>query len=272
MTDYRMADNANQYRSPRRAPISGRVVLHDTGSLLDRIGADLGAENSTRFMETDDGPHSYHEIGDTDSEILLLPDHVEAFGAKGGVNWDAWHICIGCHPNDLDIDDPATFILIDYLARRSVAFWLRHGFDPLKARWLSADDGRTFGVLHHGDLQGDRSDAWSQHPQREQLDALFMARVAHHAGSTPSPQPSEEDVMHPVLICYHAKKKGHFLVEGSTVKPVNGEADLAVYRQQCQLEANQPERQRRWLDLSTPGADQGPLIDALIRANTTVPA
>lgn len=93
-----------------------------------------------------------------------------------------------------------------------------------------------------------------------------VAQRLDTAAPAPRPQPSEEDVMHPVLICYHAGRKGHFLVEGSTVRPVKTPADLAIYRAQCKLEANQPERQRRWIDLSTPGADQSSLIDALERS------
>lgn len=196
---YRLLDDTDQYRAPRRAPISGRVVVHDSASWLDRIAPDTGAENVLRFIETDDAPHSYHELGDTDSGLLLLPDEVEAFGALGGVNRDAWHICIAARPEDMNVNDPLTFLLLDWLAQRMVAFWQRNGFDPLEATLLSKEDGAVFGWLHHGDLQSDRSDAWAHHPQRHQLDHLLVERIAFHAN--PNPLPPEADM--PAFIARH---------------------------------------------------------------------
>ena len=181
---------STQSRSPRRAKLSGRVVLHDSASALDRIAPDTGAENVAGFISRRTDAGSYHELGDSDSGIVMLPDDVEAFGALNGVNHDAWHICIAANPDDMDPENDQTVSMIRWMGHRIVAFWQRNGF-PTDARFITAGDGATFGLIHHGDLQADRSDAWARHPQRAALDAMLLAEIFVAAGGF---QPEEDDM------------------------------------------------------------------------------
>jgi hypothetical protein len=85
-----------QYREPRRAPVSGVIVMHTAESALDQIGADEGAENVARFIEQRTDPGSYHTLVDTDSRVRLVPFTAEAYGDRTGSNPHAVHISFAC--------------------------------------------------------------------------------------------------------------------------------------------------------------------------------
>lgn len=179
----------DQFIQPRRGRITGQVGFHCNAALLDRVAPDMSAENTFGFILNDPAPHSYHEMCDSDSLIIMLPDNVEAFGAKGGYNRTLWHFCICGVPAEFKANDWATRIMVGQAAVQMVAFWRRNGFDPIEcARFLTkaeVDAGKP-GIVHHGTLQGDRSDAWAHNANRAELDALLISAIHDAAGSTPT--------------------------------------------------------------------------------------
>ena len=73
----------------RQKPIV-HIVAHTAENTPDYIGQDGGAEAVASFQSRVERPSSYHEIGDSDSYVTMLPDEAVAFGARGA-NADGWH-------------------------------------------------------------------------------------------------------------------------------------------------------------------------------------
>lgn len=176
-----------QYRSPRRAAISGCVVVHTSES-----GPGTAALNVANFIAHRSDPGSYHAICDDMLTVDMLPDDVEAFGALNGVNWWAWHICAATDASAWTLDPSWDRKCIANMGAAIRAFWTRQGRDPNSLGWITAADafaGKP-GLVCHGDLQpADRTDAWSKHPQRAQLDAALLAAIR---GSAPVPVPAPQ--------------------------------------------------------------------------------
>lgn len=85
----------SQYRQPRRARLTGAIVLHDAENATDLDGADTGAEAVARFISTrTDAAGSYHTVVDRDSIVRLVPYDWEAFGEGTGGNPWALHLSL----------------------------------------------------------------------------------------------------------------------------------------------------------------------------------
>lgn len=196
--------NYQQYRTTRRAPISGVVIVHDAESIVDLIAPDLGAENVTGFITTRSDAGSYHSLSDSGGCIRLAPDtyetwHVAQHVNGVGYNWHAYGVSAACRTSDWSADpsNPKywwTVATMGHMARDCVRFWLDNGFDPkVCARWLTRAqaDARVPGLAHHGTVQpGDRSDAWATHPEHAALDEMFLTAIR---GAIQFP--NEEDAM-----------------------------------------------------------------------------
>lgn len=216
VSGYYAIDNAGSYkqwRSPRRAPISGVVVVHNTDSALDRIAPDRGAENVAGWIVRDPNPHSYHELYDTDSTVVMLPDDVECFGVETGDNRHAWQCAFAAKTADFVPDDMATLTMFARAAVGIVGFWTRNGFDPAECnRWLDyhqAHDLRWPGLVHHGVLQPyNRSDAWSNDADRPALDDRLQRAISAYIGLHPEPAPRRDRYMATNLILSNADGRG----------------------------------------------------------------
>ena len=210
---YYLLDNPparDQFRSPRRAPISGVVVVHNSG------GRRTSAANLAGFIQRRSDPGSYHELGNhRDDWIVMAPDDVEAYGCATGDNRHAWHVCLTGNDGDFAVGDAATEAGIFQLSRRIVAFWQRQGItNPVLSRTLTYDEAHNRkipGIIHHGVIQpADRSDLWAKAPQRKALDARLLERVRE---VFKAPEEEEEEVK-PILL---ADSKGRvWLVFGNT--------------------------------------------------------
>lgn len=91
MAEY-LVDNPpriQQYRRPRRLPLSGVIVLHSAENLPDVRPPDTGAEDVSRFIRDRTDYGSYHTLGDSDSAVRLVPFDAEAFHV--GVHRINWH-------------------------------------------------------------------------------------------------------------------------------------------------------------------------------------
>jgi len=86
----RRANGLRFHGYPTRTKPVRVIVIHTAENTPDYVGEDGGAEAVARFQSTTDRPSSYHQLGDSDSVIEMLPDEAVAFGAKGA-NADGLH-------------------------------------------------------------------------------------------------------------------------------------------------------------------------------------
>jgi hypothetical protein len=207
-----------QFRSPRREPLSGIVVVHTSESIMDNVGPDTGAENVAEFISRRSDPGSYHELIDSDSVVPLVPDDYESFQvAADGHNRHAWGVSFACRSSDLDPDAEWTRRAIAIAGVRIREFWQRNGFDPNDAaRWISRDDAvarRGPGLVTHGTVQpADRSDAWTTHPRRVELEQMLAAAITNTA--QPIPVPPEEPDVYAYSIAGHEARGQLWLLYG----------------------------------------------------------
>lgn len=198
-----------QFRASRREWISGVVVAHTFEGLFDDAGPDTGAERGAEFIRGRiDAPGSYHDLGDSDSAIQLIRDDCEAYQvAVGGHNRHAWAYCFTCRTTDLHPADGWTHRAMAVAGPRIRSFWDRNGFcADCSARWLTnaqvehlrrhrewCHHGlKVGGLTTHGQLQpADRSDAWTRHPFRAELEQLLVDAIR----GVITPDVPEEDDM-----------------------------------------------------------------------------
>jgi hypothetical protein len=190
---YYLLDNPpaiQQFYLGRPRPLSGGVLLHTTESMMDNTGPDTGAENVAAYIARRQEYGSYHVIVDSDSTVNLLPDNAVAYHCgAGGYNGVTWGISFACRTTDLNPDGNWTKAAMANAARAIHGFWSRNGFDPVaSARMIPAIETQSRpGMSTHGDAQPvDRSDAWTRHPQRAQLEALLIANIKSLSVPTPS--------------------------------------------------------------------------------------
>jgi len=202
---YYLLDNppATQQFYPSRAnKLTGGVLIHTTESIMDSVGPDTGAENVADFIRRRSDYGSYHVIVDSDSAVALMPDSYTAYHcAANGYNSRTWGISFACRTSDLSPDSEWTKRAMKNAAREIVAFWQRNGFDPkASARFIPAIQTQSSpGMSTHGEAQpADRSDAWTRHPRRAQLEALLLTEMAKLNG--PGTTDPEEDEMKSVIV------------------------------------------------------------------------
>jgi len=202
VTGYYLLDNPNphcpQYSNYRNGRLSGGVLLHTTES-----SQAAGAEPIARWIATQRTDYgSYHAIFDADTTIPMAPDGYTTWHcAASGYNSTTMGVSFACRTVDLNPDDDWTKRAFGQAARWLVDFWVRNGFDPVaSAAFIPAPDTRVRpGLTTHGDAQPvDRSDAFTRHPQRPQLEALLLAEIAK--AITPTPPDPEEDTVRQVMI------------------------------------------------------------------------
>jgi hypothetical protein len=202
MTSYYLLDNppaTQQFYPSRPRPMSGGVLIHTTESIMDNVGPDTGAENVAGFISRRLDYGSYHVIVDSDSAVALVPDTYVAYhcGASG-YNGSTWGISFACRTTDLDVNSDWTRKAMRIAAREIVGFWRRNRFDVAAAnRFIPAMQTQTSpGMSTHGEAQpADRSDAWTRHPQRPQLEALLRNEIAAQSATNPSiPTPPGVDL------------------------------------------------------------------------------
>lgn len=183
-----------QYRYPRRAPISGMVGVHSTESIMDDVGPDTGPANVADFIARRTDYGSYHEIVGSQGYVPMAPDDYETWHIAADLhNWHSWGISAACRSTDFDPDHPWTQATITIMGQRIAAFWERNQFDPHQcARWITREEALQHipGLIHHGDAQpADRTDAWTRHPRRADLDQMLIDAILRAVGSG-----DEEDV------------------------------------------------------------------------------
>jgi hypothetical protein len=199
---YYLVDNPNpyakQYSEYRNGKLSGGVLLHTTESPKGR-GA-LPIANWIATQRRDYG--SYHAIFDADTTILLAPDNYTVWHcAANGFNSTTMGVSWACRTSDLDPADEWTRKAFKRCAVWLVDFWKRNNMDPLEsARFIPAPDTRNRpGLTTHGDAQPvDRSDAFTRHPKRAELEKLLIGYVIELV--EPKPIPGQDCKMKRVIM------------------------------------------------------------------------
>jgi hypothetical protein len=171
-----------QFHTTRANALTGGVLLHTTESVMDSVGIDTGAENVAGFISRRADAGSYHIIVDSDSTVRLVPDAYTAFHcAASGYNSRTLGLSFACRTVDLDPAHAWTRAAFKRAAAELVRFWRENGFDPAAcARFRPASELLTgAGISTHGDAQpADRSDAFTRHPRRAELERLLLAEIA----------------------------------------------------------------------------------------------
>lgn len=184
----------SQFRSPRRARLTGAIAVHTAESVLDSVGPDTGAENVAAWMTRRDTPGSYHDLVDRDSIVHLVDYGDEAY--HDGTGGNRWSLGLSYALRttdwaDLGDDDLAAFIENGALAAARMAAHVKAATGVVvPARRISADqyrDGHP-GFVSHAELDpGRRTDpgnAPGQFPWQ-----LFLERFAALTQQTdPDPQ------------------------------------------------------------------------------------
>lgn len=187
-----------QFHPSRANPMTGGVLVHTTESIMDNVGPDTGAENVAAYIARRTEYGSYHVIVDSDSTVVLMPDSYTAFHCEvKNFNSRTWGISFACRSTDLNVDNPWTQAAVKRAANEIFAFWTRNGFDAETAANFIPAEQTLFaaGLTTHGDAQPyDRSDAWTRHPQREQLQAMLIRGILENV----LPPEPEDDEMKPV--------------------------------------------------------------------------
>lgn len=159
------------------------IGVHTAENTPDEIGIDGGAEAVASYQSRVVRPSSYHEIGDSDSFVYMLPPAATAFGAKNA-NSDGWHWSFGTKAalwNRMSPDwrNNALRIAAARCRLRALQFGV-----PLRRisrqTWLSGG----WGFIAHGDIDPDRrSDPGATFPW-----AQFITLVKN-------PEPDKEPTM-----------------------------------------------------------------------------
>lgn len=76
----------SQFRSPRRATVSGVIAVHTAENAPDYVAFDGGAEAVARFIQGRSEPGSYHDLVDSDSAIHMVDWGDEAYHDGTGTN------------------------------------------------------------------------------------------------------------------------------------------------------------------------------------------
>lgn len=178
-----------QFRD-RGAKPTGLIVVHTAENTPDWVGPDAGAEAVARFIQGRDTFGSYHWLADSDTIILLVPLHLQAYGDGTGSNPIAIHVSAATQaakwkaaPDGWEED---TVRNMAAAAARS-ARWLKreHGITvPAKRVTKAQSDAGKPGFISHGERDPERrSDPGADFPWDVFLDE-FRAIVDP---ATPTP-------------------------------------------------------------------------------------
>lgn len=186
----------SQFRTQRRAKVTGAIVVHTFENEADLNPPDTKAETGAAFIaRRPDKPGSYHTVVDSDSAVQLGWYRWEMFGEGTGGNRWALHLSFACKAAQW-----AT--LPDW--------WINGAIEQAAieaarmARWVKAEVGVTIpakritaaqyragepGFVAHGDLDPSRR----TDPGKRFFWGLMLERYDHYQGVSPMPPyPTEE--------------------------------------------------------------------------------
>lgn len=217
----------SQFRCPRRAPLSGVIVVHTAESVMDTVGPDTGAEAVARFIQHRDTPGSYHDLVDSDSTINLVDWRCEAFQDGTGSNPHALSLSFACSYLDWPRMSPAR---LDAFIDRGVISAVRMALHVYATRGIQIPARRLTRVQSEQLLpgfidHGRRDPARRKDPGDPQFPwSTFLDRYARALTPTPTPPtiPLESDVFMLKVL----DKPEVFLVEAGRYTHITSTASL----------------------------------------------
>jgi len=141
---------------------SGVIVVHTAESTPDWVGPDTGAEGVANFIANRSDFGSYHTICDSDSRIVLVPYHMQAYGDGTGSNPHAFHVSGATQAakwNQASIEWRTATAKNMARACAHYARWLNkeHGIQiPAQRITRGASDQRVPGFITHAERDPDR--------------------------------------------------------------------------------------------------------------------
>lgn len=190
------ADGRRYHGYPQRTAQTRLIGIHTAESIPDYTPpVDAGAENVARYLASTSRAASYHEVGDSDSWVTLLPPEAVAFGARGW-NTTVWHWSFATQayrwPNKPEAwKDPALRIAADRCSIVARA----NGIPPVRITLAQARAG-VRGFIDHARLDpARRTDPGAGFPWDR-----FLALVAQRLRPQPKPPVIVGGIRVPALI------------------------------------------------------------------------
>ncbi|MEM8922396.1 MAG: hypothetical protein AAGD35_02765 [Actinomycetota bacterium] len=176
-----------QFRSVRRAAVTGAIVVHTAENITDTTLPDSGAEAVARFISRRREPGSYHSVVDSDSVVDV-----------GRYEWEMFHEGTGGNRWSLGLSFACQASQWTRLSDRWVTNAIRNGAleAAMMADWVKRTVGVTVparritpaqyragqpGFISHAELDpGRRSDPGVSFPWND-----FLTQFANYAGGAP---------------------------------------------------------------------------------------
>jgi hypothetical protein len=178
----------NPPRSPQFYPSRSNTPTYAVGVHTSEGPTGPGsARNLAAFIARRSDPGSYACIVDSEETIVMVPPDYTTFSvAASGYNSRTWHICLAGRSAELSPDDANTQAMIVRAGEAIRTLWTLLGIPLSNAQWIGTDALNRPGLFCHGDVQPwDRSDAWSTHPDRGQLDQQLVNAINLPTPPTP---------------------------------------------------------------------------------------
>jgi hypothetical protein len=178
---------SRQFHDPRRARVTGAIVVHTAEAPADLLAPDLAAEGVAGFIARRSDPGSYHTLVDSDSIVRLGRYEWEMFGEGTGGNRWALHLSFACETITWRLGTSNRWVTgalrNGARAAADMARWVESTTDiVVPARRITPAQYRAGrpGFIGHGELDpGRRSDPGLHFPWEE-----FLAHYADEMSTT----------------------------------------------------------------------------------------
>jgi len=195
-----------QFRTARRATVTGAIVLHTAENNTDTSLPDGGAEAVASFISRrTDAPGSYHSIVDADSIVRLGKYEWEMFHEGTGGNRWSLGLSFACQASQWPTLPEAWFtgaLRNGAKEAASMARWVHSTVGvTIPAARITAEEYRASGAgfVGHRELDpGRRSDPGSEFPWGEFL-AMFAAEMAPTTPAPTEPPPPAHRQFHQAM-------------------------------------------------------------------------